>query len=362
MKPRQLLQYMRSRYVDPKYAFKDRLYFLFGSVGAASACAAFVAALASRLPVIAAIASLASCVLMLGLMAVSFCMENIALNRLICSVFLNLVMFPALFWFTGGVDCGMVLYFILGLCVATLILEGRQRTVVLVLSLVMQGLCLYFGFRFPTLAYTLSYEERGADMISSFFIVALFVITVIIMMMREYQREHAQVLASAATLERQANTDNLTGLHNQRYLIEALHGAIEPDPKGRAVSILLLDVDNFKGINDTFGHLRGNEVLRQFALLLLGWESEDLVAGRYGGEEFLLLMRGYDLEQAVEAGERIREEVCQDPVLQELAHGRFSVSGGVAQWDGAQTIDDWIRQADERLYAAKAAGKNRIQG
>lgn len=363
MKKNGLFTYMKSRYVDPKYAFRDRLYFLFGTAGLLSAGAAFLAAVFSGLPQNAAVASLMSFFIMLGLMAVSFCMKNISVNRVICSLFLNFFMFPSLFWVTGGVNCGMVFYFILGLSVATLILEGKLRIIVLSLSLVFYTGCLYLGFRYPEKAYPLSYEERSMDTISSFLIVALFIIAVIIIMSLEYQKEHDQVLANAAELKQQAVTDNLTTLYNQRYLMSALQTISEDCcARGKPASIVMFDLDDFKKINDTFGHLRGNLVLCQFAAILKENAAGDAVAARYGGEEFILVLPGKDRAQAMRLAESIRLEARSAKTLQELTDSRFSVSGGVAQYDTRMEIEEWIRLSDTNLYAAKAGGKNRIVG
>lgn len=135
MNLRSIASFVKGRYVDPQYPFQDRLYFLFGTAGLLSAGAAFLAAIGSGLPWIAAAASLFSFFIMLVLMVVSFFMTHIAVNRIICSLFLNFFMFPVLFWVTGGVNCGMVFYFILGLSVAALILNGVCRAAVLTLAL-----------------------------------------------------------------------------------------------------------------------------------------------------------------------------------------------------------------------------------
>lgn len=357
-----LLLYIKSRYVDPKYLFKDRLYFLFGTAGVISAGAAFMAAVFSGLPWIAAAASLFSFFVMLVLMAISFCMKDISVNRIVCGMFLNFFMFPVLFWVTGGVNCGMVFYFILGLSVAALILDGAVRFLVLAAALAVDGACLYLGFRHPGAAFPLSYDERAMDTISSFFIVAAFIIAVILIMSMEYQKEHDKVLENAELLRRQALTDNLTTLYNQRYLAGALEKlATTFHENGTEASIILMDIDDFKKVNDTYGHLRGNQVLCQFAALLKEKAGEEHIASRYGGEEFILALPGLGRQAAAAIAEDIRAEAFHDPVLAGLTNGVFSVSGGVAQYQG-DSVDDWVRQADTNLYSAKRAGKNRIVG
>lgn len=360
---RKMAGFVKRRYVDAHYPFRDRLYFLFGTAGTISAGAAFAAAIGSGLPRIAAAASLGSFFIMLILMAVSFFMTNIAMNRIICSIFLNFFMFPALFWVTGGINCGMIFYFILGLSVAALILERKCRIIVLTLALIFDMLHLHLGFRFPELAYPLSYEERWMDTISSFLIVSVFIIAVIIIMSAEYGKEHDKVVSHAEELNQQAITDNLTKLYNQRYLMDTLTNMVEAyNTNQSSISIILLDIDNFKKINDTYGHLRGNQVLCRFAAILLEKTGDKYIAFRYGGEEFILVLPGCPREVALQFAEMIRLDVYHDGVLAELTQNQFSVSGGIKQYQPGIPIEEWIRQADKNLYIAKEKGKNRIEG
>lgn len=363
MSLRNIAVFIKSRYIDPKYAFQDRLYFLFGTAGLISAGAAFIAALCSGLPWIAAAASLISFFVMLVLMVVSFFMKNITVNRIVCSIFLNFFMFPALFWVTGGVNCGMVFYFILGLSVAALILDGLCRIAVLGLALVFDIINLHLGFKFPELAYPLSYEERWMDIISSFVIVTVFIIAVILIMSFEYQKEHNIVMENAIELNKKATTDSLTTLYDHRFFMETLNKIISthftnPIP----ISLILFDIDNFKKINDTYGHLRGNQVLFRFAAILKEKAGEKYIAARYGGEEFTLILPGCERGAALQFAEMIRLDVLHDNQLMDLTEDKFSISGGVVQYETGMPAEEWIHQADSHLYTAKNNGKNRISG
>lgn len=359
---RALLESVKGRYVNPEYLFRDRLYFLFGTAGLISAGAAFAAAILSGLPWIAAVASMFSFVVMLVLMLVSFCMKDITVNRIVCSLFLNFFMFPVLFWVTGGVNCGMVFYFILGLSVAALILDGRVRNIVLALALVYDMVCLDFGFRYPELAYPLSYEERRMDTIFSFGIVAVFIIAVIFIMSREYEKEHGKVMEHAALMNLQAVTDSLTTLYNQRFLSDILEKMIGNMQDREDTAMILLDIDDFKKVNDTYGHLRGNQVLCRLASMLKDKAGDKYIPCRYGGEEFIIVMPQSGREDAVKWAEMIRAETFNDGILGELTESHFSISGGVACYRPGMTMDEWIRQADANMYAAKRGGKNKIVG
>lgn len=360
---REIAIFVKGRYINPQYPFRDRLYFLFGTAGTVSAGAAFAAAIGSGLPHIAATASLSSFFVMLILMAVSFFMTNIEINRIICSVFLNFFMFPVLFWVTGGVNCGMIFYFILGLSVASLILEGKCRVIILTFALIFDTINLHFGFKYPELAYHLNYEERWMDTISSFLIVSIFIIAVIIIMMTEYGKEHDKAIRHAEELSQQAITDNLTRLYNQRYLMETLKNMVETyNTEQNRISLILFDIDDFKKVNDTFGHLRGNQVLCRFAAILQEKAGDKYIAARYGGEEFILALPDCSQEAAMQFAEMVRLDVYHDGILAELTLNHFSVSGGVTQYQVGISIEEWIHQADKNLYSAKSKGKNRIEG
>lgn len=163
------------------------------------------------------------------------------------------------------------------------------------------------------------------------------------------------MLVSAAQLKLQALTDNLITLFNQWYLIDELSKLIVACAvDGGTVSIVLLDIDDFKVFNDTYGHLRGNQVLCQFAALLKERSGAgSYMAARYGGEEFVVALPGCG------QGEAFR---FADAALRELVHETFSVSGGVAEYARDAMPDEWIRRANTNMYAAKRAGKNRIVG
>ena len=130
----------------------------------------------------------------------------------------------------------------------------------------------------------------------------------------------------------------------------------------RSVGIILLDIDHFKKINDTYGHFAGDEVLKETALRLrTGVRPYDQV-GRYGGEEFLIVLPNCDLEQATMQAERMRARLHSTPMVIEGSDLRVSASFGVTVSDGSdKTPDYFVRVADEALYQAKAGGRNCVR-
>jgi diguanylate cyclase (GGDEF)-like protein len=180
--------------------------------------------------------------------------------------------------------------------------------------------------------------------------------------------EQAAIEASAAlsratshrTAEAQASTDALTGLPNRRYFDEYVSLMARRRRAGDAAGVLMVDIDKFKVLNDTHGHAVGDEVLRAVAAAIVTAVREDDVPARFGGEEFVVLLRNPDPSVAVEVGERIRAAV-RGLDLRRYGVRSVSVSVGVAVDDGADgSIEDLIETADRALYRAKRAGRDRV--
>jgi diguanylate cyclase (GGDEF)-like protein len=176
---------------------------------------------------------------------------------------------------------------------------------------------------------------------------------------------HAVVALENARLhgmvERQALVDGLTGLANRRAASDALHAeAARAERLETPLSVVMADLDGFKEVNDAYGHAVGDEVLRVFAGVLRDTLRESDVAGRWGGEEFLLLLPGADGEGAAHLAERIRIGLTERsiPSVPDL---RVSASFGVAEYAGESTTEQLVAAADSALYRAKRAGKDRVE-
>ncbi len=160
--------------------------------------------------------------------------------------------------------------------------------------------------------------------------------------------------------EARASTDGLTGLPNRRYFDEFCALLSRRRRAEDSVGVLMIDIDRFKAVNDTYGHHVGDEVLRAVAAAIVGAVREDDVPARYGGEEFAVLLRNPTLEVAVEVGERVREAVAAlDLSRFGVAAVRVSVGAAVAD-DGDEPITTTIEQADRALYDAKRGGRDRV--
>lgn len=167
-----------------------------------------------------------------------------------------------------------------------------------------------------------------------------------------------------AALEREqqsARTDELTGLHNRRHFFELAERECSVARRhGRPLSVVLIDIDHFKQINDTFGHQAGDEVLARLAGTVAAHRRSGDILARYGGEEFVLMLPETEAQSALRVAEQLRAAVAADGVDTPSGRANFTISAGVAQLGAdAQTLEQLIRKADEALYAAKAQGRNR---
>jgi two-component system cell cycle response regulator len=169
-----------------------------------------------------------------------------------------------------------------------------------------------------------------------------------------------QLLERNVELERLSRTDALTGLYNRWHLVDELARQRKTADRHREpLAVILFDIDHFKRINDTYGHPAGDLVLCEFARRLPEELRAGDVAGRWGGDEFLVVMPRTDIEGAAAAAERIRLATANTPVLAAGQPITVTVSGGCAVGPSNDT-DELIKTADAKLYQAKAAGRNRI--
>lgn len=192
---------------------------------------------------------------------------------------------------------------------------------------------------FPASAYTYNQRRRVADA------------------HERLRAAHRELTDVHRELAERARLDSLTGLLNRGAFIEAVEG---PEGAGKAGSLLIADADNFKQINDRFGHLTGDEALRRIASAIGGCTRRTDHRGRLGGEEFGIFLVEADLKEASKVAERIRKAVEEAGfAAPDGSLVRLTVSIGVATEAGA-TFTELMSVADKRLYEAKAKGRNMV--
>lgn len=236
----------------------------------------------------------------------------------------------------------------------------------------------------PALVYDTQTDERFTPLVTGFTVRSLVAVPVLAggrvvgvlsasckeaERFSERDRDLAQLLANCtapaietARLARLAVTDDLTRAFNYRYLVTRLDEEVQRAGRyGDAFSLLMMDLDHFKRVNDRLGHAAGDEVLRAFVDRVRAEVRGPDVIIRRGGEEFVLLMPRTGLEEAGMVAERIRKRVCEEPILVRNGVGTtITVSIGVATWRERESGRSLEARADSALYAAKRQGRDRV--
>jgi len=192
----------------------------------------------------------------------------------------------------------------------------------------------------------------------------------LVTVMCDYLSHHNDIICEPKLVEMSAydnvtlnsTHDNLTGLYNRRYFSNAIKQQIALAKRNQTdLSILFLDADDFKDVNDTYGHSVGDDVLRKISSVITDAIRQSDIAARYGGEEFIIILPFTNSIEALILAERIRTNIEKSKLEVNEKLVAVTISGGIASFPvNAQNVDDLINLADSALYRAKGAGKNNI--
>lgn len=209
--------------------------------------------------------------------------------------------------------------------------------------------------RFPQL--NMANDNMELDTLFSFIIAFIGIMVAVAIVIVQYERQAKQLSEMGEELTLAVNTDPLTEIRNRRYLMQYLEKqtAQMGDEKHCAV---LIDLDLFKSVNDTYGHVFGDKVLKQFADTVKKNLGENDLIARFGGEEFMILFGTDNEEEIITTMDTISKEYA---IFSEKEKGKeFTFSAGAAIYGKNSSITDIFTTADKRLYKAKAAGRNMI--
>ncbi len=177
---------------------------------------------------------------------------------------------------------------------------------------------------------------------------------------QQLEQRNQQLAETARQLHTLAMHDELTGIYNRRHIVELLERQRQLFQRhGTPCSLVLFDIDHFKQVNDRHGHAVGDTVLTAFVQRIQPALRKEDAFGRYGGEEFLLLLPETRVADALTLAERVRQQVAASPLAFVPQPLPTTVSCGVAELQGMETVDDWLNRADDALYRAKEQGRNR---
>ncbi|MBT3296656.1 MAG: diguanylate cyclase [Verrucomicrobia bacterium] len=209
---------------------------------------------------------------------------------------------------------------------------------------------------------TYSYEQAIHEGAADFLLKPLRISELALRIKRalEHRRLQIEQAKLAVDLERLAVTDELTGLFNRRRLMERLGDEVTRAARySRPLTLLMIDIDNFKNLNDEYGHPEGDKALTALGKLLRIDVRISDQAFRYGGEEFVILLPELQLPESMLVAERLRK-VIESTSLTANPECNLTVSIGVAQHDGEESPDSLLNRADQAMYSAKASGRNQV--
>ncbi len=188
----------------------------------------------------------------------------------------------------------------------------------------------------------------GASVIA--FVISLVASLYVVRLHLALHRTHSELVETA-------RLDPLTGLLNRRAFHEAAQSLMS---SGTPLSVILCDLDHFKAVNDRLGHGAGDLALRQCAHIIGNHSLAQGVAGRHGGEEFVLATAGGDDQAVLKSVEQLRQDIEQTSLISSGQRFSITASFGIATWNGSESLEALIQRADVALYAAKAGGRNRL--
>ncbi|MGI6664033.1 MAG: GGDEF domain-containing protein [Christensenellaceae bacterium] len=281
-------------------------------------------------------------------------------------LFLSFVYIPFLYFQTAGYDGTALMFSLLAIFLLAIIFKGKQRVWVITLNLLVYLACVFIQFKFPSVAIPHGGEQaKVVDLVVALSLsgAGLAIMTVYITRAFEIEQERIRTLMeelekSNNSLEELTNRDALTGIYNRRFLTQFMERELETcEQTGNSICVMMLDLDHFKRINDTYGHGFGDEVLIKFTQTVKeSLRSYDVLA-RFGGEEFVVVLHDISLTAAKEIAGRVLRSVSN---MEFRNNERITVSIGLVQSRRGEDIDSLIGRTDTCLYQAKNQGRNRV--
>lgn len=251
--------------------------------------------------------------------------------------------------------------FIASICFSDFYMNGSRRVNRVSLLAGAFNAVLYVALRFWTKNHLYIYEIDNSLVKDGMYIMnTLLGFAFLIMYLSIYSKTVDKL---EGELRQMAERDTLTGLYNRRKMMDLLGPEWEV-VNGKSLAIGMLDVDFFKRVNDTYGHVAGDVVLKNLADILqgLGKSKETFHVCRWGGEEFLVLYHYSGAESAVrEEFEEIRRKIEKEEIIYEEERIRITVTIGLSFYRQGMSLNDWLKEADELLYNGKESGRNCVR-
>ena len=244
---------------------------------------------------------------------------------------------------------GTIVYMVLGIVSIATFIPTVHVWLFALLAFISDMAVILVVYFYPPHIETITDIERYQSILWSFTVVfiCVFMITILLKMQQEKQEE--ELIALTEQMKQLADNDSLTGLYNRRYLNRYLEQLIADDVKN--LHAALLDLDYFKSINDSYGHLFGDDVLRQFSQIMQEHVKNKGIVTRFGGEEFMIIFLDVSMEEVQSVLDEIHADYTE--YSKEKKDVEFTFSSGVAAYEKGMEISALYNLADKKLYQAK---------
>ncbi|MEA4849194.1 MAG: diguanylate cyclase [Clostridiaceae bacterium] len=282
-------------------------------------------------------------------------------------VLLTLVFFPILWIYNEGLSGSIPFFYLFNISLSAILLNKLRYKLILGIQIVVLIALLTIEFYYPHLIIRYNSETAVfTDKAVSLVLIGFTMFIMLIKIMKEYHRTidklwfaQEELKKSNDVLYQASITDDLTGLYNRRHIIKLLSDLIERGSQPAGTSIIMVDIDHFKKVNDTYGHKAGDLVLAKIsASIREHFRSTDSI-GRIGGEEFLILMPDTELEVAFNRAEDMRKHI--EGLKWDYEQLHVTISGGIYDFSEYESCDTVLNKADIALYQAKSGGRNLIK-
>lgn len=279
-----------------------------------------------------------------------------------CVVISNLYL-PILYFYCGGMASGIPILYIFTMTATALLLDNLAMWLVLGTSSIEFVLMMVFDHLHPGLIAGISNPGKMEYLLIpvSFIFVGISVGSAFRMMFRNFGESRKMNEELLHQIQDIAKTDPLTGTFDRGYLYDFLLQCIARTKSGelKQFSLIMLDIDWFKSINDRYGHLVGDDCLRGLASTVRKNLRKDDIIARYGGEEFVCVLAGADDATAYRRADKIRKAISREPMSADMQE-TITISAGVAQYQPGMTAEQILSAVDANLYRAKRRGRNRV--
>lgn len=299
-----------------------------------------------------------SLIFVLACTIIAFATKKTKLITPIITILVGNVIIPLIYLTEGGQNGGMPFYLLLSAICIGFAIKQKFKHVIAIISIIEFAVLIYVNYTYPELIIPIQEDSIITDAIFSVIVCFLFIFVLACQFSNQCDHDKKRIEKLYNMYKNEANSDVLTGLYNRRYFNSLLETLIPAIGGFNSLHIAMFDIDNFKSINDTFGHPEGDKVLKGFADILKQESISGIVPSRVGGEEFILLIPYESQDDAIAFTEYIVDRVRNE--LKANDERQVTVSAGFQTYVKGIAIEDFLQAVDEKLYQAKTTGKNKV--